>query len=87
LNINKYSEGETKEIVLINKKVQIGFKDLDSHIKTKIFNNERLTIKVIMEACCPVHCFSIGWWKMYNLYLKTTEKKNEWSLQSKIICC
>jgi exodeoxyribonuclease VII large subunit len=45
---NKFSEEETKRILLINQKIEIGFKDLDAHIKAKIFNNEKLAIKVIM---------------------------------------
>jgi exodeoxyribonuclease VII large subunit len=46
--VNKFSEEDTKKILLINKKVELGFKDLDSHIKTSVFNNKRLSIKVIM---------------------------------------
>ena len=41
-------EEEVKKILLINKKVATGFKDLDAHIKNSIFNNKRLSIKVIM---------------------------------------
>jgi len=46
--VNKFSEEEVKKILLINKKVATGFKDLDAHIKSSIFNNKRLSIKVIM---------------------------------------
>ncbi|MDB5276133.1 MAG: hypothetical protein JWR61_1088 [Ferruginibacter sp.] len=46
--VNKFSEEEVKKILLINKKVATGFKDLDAHIKNAIFNNKRLSIKVIM---------------------------------------
>jgi exodeoxyribonuclease VII large subunit len=45
---NRFSEEETKKIVLLNKKIESGFKDLDAHIKSKIFNNERTTIKIII---------------------------------------
>lgn len=46
--VNTFSEEETKKILLINQKVETGFKDLDAHIKTKIFNNEKIAIKIIM---------------------------------------
>ena len=46
--VNKFSEEETKKILLINKKVLSGFKDLDAHIKNSIFNNKRIVIKIIM---------------------------------------
>jgi len=46
--VNKFSEEETKKILLINKKVAAGFKDLDAHIKNAVFNNKKLSIKVIM---------------------------------------
>jgi hypothetical protein len=46
--VNKFSEEEVKKILLINKKVATGFKDLDAHIKNSVFNNKRLSIKVIM---------------------------------------
>jgi len=46
--VNKFSEEEIKKILLINKKVAAGFKDLDAHIKNSVFNNKRLSIKVIM---------------------------------------
>ena len=32
----------------LRKKVAVGFKDLDAHIKNCIFNNKRVSIKVIM---------------------------------------
>lgn len=46
--VNKFSEEETKKILLINKKVATGFKDLDAHIKTAIYNKKQLVIKIIM---------------------------------------
>lgn len=46
--MNKFSDEETKKILLINKKVTEGFKDLDAHIKNCIFNNKRVSIKVVM---------------------------------------
>jgi hypothetical protein len=46
--VNKYSEEETKKIVLINRKVETGFKDLDALIKNRIFNNLPIKIKIIM---------------------------------------
>jgi len=46
--VNKFSEEEAKKILLINRKVDIGFKDLDALIKNSIFNNQRISIKVIM---------------------------------------
>lgn len=46
--INKFSEEETQKIVLLNRKVSNGFKDLDAHIKNAIFHNRRVSIKVIM---------------------------------------
>ena len=46
--VNKFSQEEIKKILLINKKVAAGFKDLDAHIKNSVFNNKRLPIKVIM---------------------------------------
>jgi hypothetical protein len=46
--VNKFSEEEIKKILLINQKVATGFKDLDAHIKNSVFNNKRLSIKVIM---------------------------------------
>jgi len=45
---NKFSEEETKKILLLNKKVEKGFKDLDAHIKNAIFHNKRIVVKVIM---------------------------------------
>ncbi len=45
---NKFSEEETKKILLLNKKVEKGFKDLDAHIKNAIFYNKRIAVKVIM---------------------------------------
>lgn len=45
---NRFSDEETKKILLINKKIELGFKDLDAHIKSRIFNNETITIKVVM---------------------------------------
>jgi hypothetical protein len=46
--VNKFSAEESKKILLINKKVDIGFKDLDALIKNKIFNNKQISIKVIL---------------------------------------
>src|SRR6478735_12574488 len=46
--VNKFSEEETKKIILINNKVTLGFKDLDAHIKSAIFNNKRISIKIVM---------------------------------------
>lgn len=46
--VNRFSEEETKKIILINKKIEDGFKDLDAHIKNCIFNNKRISIKIIM---------------------------------------
>jgi exodeoxyribonuclease VII large subunit len=46
--INSFSEEDARKIMLLNKKVDSGFKDLDAHIKTKIFNNEPLNIKLVM---------------------------------------
>ncbi|MES2331795.1 MAG: exodeoxyribonuclease VII large subunit [Bacteroidota bacterium] len=46
--VNKFSEEETQKIILINKKVEKGFKDLDAHIKNAIFHNKRIVVKVIM---------------------------------------
>ncbi len=46
--VNKFSEEETKKILLINQKVAEGFKDLDAHIKTAIYNNKPIVIKIIM---------------------------------------
>jgi hypothetical protein len=45
---NLFSEEETKKILLINQKIEFGFKDLDTHIKSKIFNNETITIKLVI---------------------------------------
>jgi exodeoxyribonuclease VII large subunit len=47
--VNKFSEEESKKILLINKKVHAGFKDLDALIKNKIFNNKRISIKVVID--------------------------------------
>ena len=46
--VNKFSEDDTKKIELINAKIENGFKDLDAHIKQGIFNNERISVKIIM---------------------------------------
>ena len=46
--INKFSEEETKKIILINQKVTEGFKDLDAHIKKAIYNKRTISIKIIM---------------------------------------
>lgn len=46
--VNRFSEEESKKIILINKKIEDGFKDLDAHIKNCIFNNKRISIKIIM---------------------------------------
>lgn len=46
--VNKFSEEETKKIILINKKIDDGFKDLDAHIKNAIFHNKKISIKIIM---------------------------------------
>ena len=46
--INKFSEEETKKIILINQKVTEGFKDLDAHIKKAIYNKKTISIKIIM---------------------------------------
>ena len=46
--VNLFSEEDTNKILLINKKVEIGFKDLDAVIKDAIFNNRKLSIKIIM---------------------------------------
>jgi exodeoxyribonuclease VII large subunit len=45
---NQFSQEDTKKILLINKKIELGFKDLDAHIKSKIFNNETISVIVIM---------------------------------------
>lgn len=46
--VNKFSEEEVKKIALLNKKVAAGFRDLDAHIKSAIFQDRRMTVKVIM---------------------------------------
>ncbi|MBS1761822.1 MAG: hypothetical protein JSR00_03010 [Bacteroidetes bacterium] len=46
--VNTFSEEETKKILLINKKVEAGFKDLDSFIKESVYHNKKLTVKIIM---------------------------------------
>ena len=46
--VNIFSEEDTNKILLINKKVETGFKDLDAVIKDAIFNKRKLSIKVIM---------------------------------------
>lgn len=46
--VNKFSEEETKKILLINQKVTEGFKDLDAHLKKAIYNNKNISIKIIM---------------------------------------
>jgi exodeoxyribonuclease VII large subunit len=44
---NKYSEEDVKKIEIINKKISLGFKDLDSHIKQYIYNNQKPSIKIL----------------------------------------
>jgi exodeoxyribonuclease VII large subunit len=46
--VNTFSEEEAKKILLLNKKVDIGFRDLDALIKASIFNNKRIVIKIVM---------------------------------------
>ena len=46
--VNKFSEEDIKKISLISKKIEAGFKDLDSYIKNSLFNERKLVIKVIM---------------------------------------
>lgn len=46
--INRFSEEDTNKILLINKKVDEGFKDLDAYIKNAIFHNKTVSVKVIM---------------------------------------
>ncbi len=45
---NIFSEEDIKKIDLINKKIQIGFKDLDAHIKNCIFNNKQISIQIVI---------------------------------------
>jgi exodeoxyribonuclease VII large subunit len=46
--INKFSEEDIKKIDLLNRKTEVGFKDLDSVIKKKIFDQQTITVHVIM---------------------------------------
>jgi len=53
--VNKFSEQDTKKILLINQKVLEGFKDLDAYLKNAIFNNNPITIKIIMGKSGIIH--------------------------------
>jgi exodeoxyribonuclease VII large subunit len=44
---NKHSDEEIKKIDIINKKISAGFRDLDSHIKQYIYNNQKPKIKIL----------------------------------------
>jgi exodeoxyribonuclease VII large subunit len=44
---NKHSDEEIKKVEVINKKIVSGFKDLDSHIKQCLYNNQRPVIKIL----------------------------------------
>lgn len=44
---NKYSEEDLKRIEIINAKLKVGLKDLDSHLKKLIYNNAKIRIGVI----------------------------------------
>jgi hypothetical protein len=43
--VNNFSAEESKKILLINKKVDNGFKDLDAVIKNNIFKNKWISMK------------------------------------------
>jgi len=45
---NKFSDEDFKKIVLLNRKTEIGFKDLDSLIKKKIFDQQSISVHIIM---------------------------------------
>lgn len=45
---NKYSDEEIKKLNVINKKIELGLKDLDTLIKNAIFHNQPVRIRVIL---------------------------------------
>lgn len=86
---NKFTEEDYKKIEVLNKKSEIGIKDVDSIIKRKIFNSEKITVRVILGKAAIIDTDIIKqmaeWIALYDINYHRVSFASEAEIASKII--